>query len=45
MGGLAWVGLNGATLQAASDAFTFGVRTDPGVRMEPGALVMDKGHK
>ena len=43
VGGLAWVGLNGAALQAASDAFTFGVRTAPGVRMEPGPLLLQRG--
>jgi len=41
--GVAVVTLQSAELQALSDAFTFGVRTDPGVRPEPGQWLVQRG--
>ncbi len=43
LAGLGWVAMHQADLQAVSDAFTFGVRTQPGVRSEPGPLLLQRG--
>jgi len=43
LGGVGWVVLNTPELQAVSDSFTFGVRTLPGVRPEPGAWLQQRG--
>jgi len=41
--GVVWVGLHASDLQALSDTFTFGVRTLPGVRPEPGEWLLSRG--
>lgn len=43
LAGVAWVLGHSAELQALSDGFSFGVRTLPGVRPEPGPLLVQRG--
>ena len=43
LGGIGLVALSSGELTALSDGFTFGVRTEPGVRPEPGQWLVQRG--